>query len=107
MLAIEMAGCIYCPLSPQDPQHRLQSLVEQIQSRSILFHHLTRNKFEMKSFSTNIDSVLTNNVFENDNDVDLLATVLISLNSIAYIIFTSGSTGTPKAVSSQMSNVLK
>ena len=32
MLAIEMAGGVYCPLSPQDPQHRLQSLLEQTQS---------------------------------------------------------------------------
>jgi acyl-coenzyme A synthetase/AMP-(fatty) acid ligase len=61
----------------------------------------------MNSISTNIDSVLLNNDVESDDDVNLLATVLISLNNIAYVIFTSGSTGTPKAVSSQMSIVLK
>jgi non-ribosomal peptide synthetase component F len=107
MLAIEMAGGVYCPLSPQDPQHRLQSLLEQTQSRFPLVHHLTKNKFQMNSISTNIDSVLLNNDVESDDDVNLLATVLISLNNIAYIIFTSGSTGTPKAVSSQMDIVLK
>jgi non-ribosomal peptide synthetase component F len=107
MLAIEMAGGVYCPLSPQDPQHRLQSLLEQTQSRFPLVHHLTKNKFQMNSISTNIDSVLLNNDVESDDDVNLLATVLISLNNIAYVIFTSGSTGTPKAVSSQMSIVLK
>jgi non-ribosomal peptide synthetase component F len=107
MLAIEMTGGVYCPLSPRDPQHRLQSLLEQTQSHFLLVHHLTKNKFQMNNISTNIDSVLLNDVFENDDDINLLATVLISLNNIAYIIFTSGSTGTPKAVSSQISNVLK
>jgi non-ribosomal peptide synthetase component F len=107
MLAIEMAGGVYCPLSPRDPQHRLQSLLEQTQSHLLLVHHLTKNKFQMNSISTDIDSVLLNNYVESDDDVNLLATVLISLNNIAYIIFTSGSTGTPKAVSSKMSILLK
>jgi non-ribosomal peptide synthetase component F len=107
MLAIEMAGGVYCPLSPQDPQHRLQSLLEQTQSRFPLVHHLTKNKFQMNSISTNIDSVLVNNDIENDDDVYLSATVVMTSNDIAYIIFTSGSTGTPKAVSNQTKIVFK
>jgi non-ribosomal peptide synthetase component F len=107
MLAIEMAGGVYCPLSPRDPQNRLQSLLEETQIRHVLVHHMTKNKFQMNSISTDIDSVLLKNDVESDDDVNLLATVLISLNNIAYIIFTSGSTGTPKAVSSQMDIVLK
>jgi non-ribosomal peptide synthetase component F len=102
MLAIEMAGGAYCPLSPQDPQHRLQSLLEQTQSCFLLVHYLTKNKFQMDSISTNIDLVLLNNDVESDDDVNLLATVLMTSNDIAYIIFTSGSTGTPKAVSNKM-----
>ncbi|CAF1356610.1 unnamed protein product, partial [Adineta steineri] len=41
IMSIEMAGGVYCPLSPRDPQHRLHSLVEQTQSRLVLVHHLT------------------------------------------------------------------
>ncbi len=101
MLAIEMVGGVYCPLSPRDPQHRLQSLLVQTQSRSVLVHYLTKTKFEHDSISTDIDSVLLNNDIKSDNDIDLLATVLVTPDDIAYIIFTSGSTGTPKAVSNQ------
>ncbi|CAF4106619.1 unnamed protein product, partial [Rotaria sordida] len=45
MMAIEMAGGVYCPLSPRDPQHRLHGLVEQTHSRLVLVHHLTKKKF--------------------------------------------------------------
>ena len=105
MLAIEMAGGVYCPLSPRDPQHRLQSLLEQTQSRFVLVHHLTRTKFQMNVTSTDIDSVLTSNDIESDNNLDLLAIVLLTLNDIAYIIFTSGSTGIPKAVSNETNTI--
>jgi non-ribosomal peptide synthetase component F len=107
MLAIEMAGGVYCPLSPRDPQHRLQSLLEQSQTRSVLVHHLTKTKFQMNIISTDIDSVLATTDIKSDNDVDLLAAVLVVPNNIAYIIFTSGSTGIPKAVSDQTNIVLR
>ncbi len=107
MLAIEMAGGIYCPLSPRDPQYRLQSFLKQTQSRCVLVHHLTRTKFEHDTISIDIDSILVNNDIESDNDVDLLTTVLVTPDDVAYTILTSGSTGVPKAVSNQENNVLK
>ena len=45
-MAIEMAGGIYCPLSPRDPQHRLHALIQQTQSRLVLVHHCTTMKFD-------------------------------------------------------------
>jgi non-ribosomal peptide synthetase component F len=107
MLAIEMAGGVYCPLSPRDPQHRLHSLLEQSQSRSVFVHHLTRTKFQMNIISTDIDSVLATSDMKSDKDLDLLAAVLVTPNHIAYIIFTSGSTGIPKAVSNETNALLK
>jgi non-ribosomal peptide synthetase component F len=105
MLAIEMVGGVYCPLSSRDPQHRLQSLLEQTQSRSVLVHYLTRTKIQMNVISTDIDSVLTTSNISSDNDIDLFETALVTPNNIAYIIFTSGSTGTPKAVSNETSTI--
>jgi non-ribosomal peptide synthetase component F len=108
MLAIEMAGGVYCSLSPQDPQHRLQSLLQQTQSRSVLVHHWTKNKFQMTDISINIDSILINNDIEiKDDDVNLLTSVWITLDDIAYIIFTSGSTGAPKVVSDPTKTLLR
>lgn len=99
MMAIEMAGAVYCPLSPQDPQHRLQSLLDQTQCSSVLVHHLTRAKFSDDAICINIDSLLVNSSIEMDDDVNLLSDVVMTTDDIAYIIFTSGSTGIPKAVS--------
>ncbi len=107
MLAIEMVGGVYCPLSPRDPQYHLQSLLVQTKSRFILVHHLTKAKCQINVIPTDIDSVLANSVIKSNNDVDLLASVMVTPNNIAYTIFTSGSTGIPKAVSNQTKTVLK
>ena len=99
MMAIEMVGGVYCPLSPRDPQHRLYALLQQTQSRHILVHHLTKPKFNDDSSALNIDSILTNNDVESDVDIGRLSNVIVTPKNIAYIIFTSGSTGIPQAVS--------
>ena len=98
MLAIEMIGSVYCPLSPRDPQHRLNTLLQQTQSHLVLIHHLTKTKFNDDIISFDIDSILTGNDVNSNVDVNRLSNVLVALDNIAYIIFTSGSTGTPKAV---------
>ena len=58
MMAIEMSGGVYCPLSPRDPQHRLHELVQQTRSPLVLTHFLTRTKFNENIISLDIDSVL-------------------------------------------------
>ena len=99
MLAIEMIGGVYCPLSPQDPQHRLHELWQQTRSRLCLIHHLTKIKLHDDIVLLDIDSVLVNTDMTSDVAVDQLSSIVVTPNSIAYIIFTSGSTGIPKAVS--------
>jgi acyl-CoA synthetase (AMP-forming)/AMP-acid ligase II len=99
MLAIEMIGGVYCPLSPQDPQHRLHELIQQTRSRLCLIHHPTKIKLNDDIVSLDIDSVLINMDMTSDVAVDKLSSIVVTPNSIAYIIFTSGSTGIPKAVS--------
>ena len=106
MMAIEMVGCVYCPLSPRDPQHRLYALLQQTQSHLVLTHYLTKTKFNDDIISLDIDSPLTDHDRESDVDVDLFQTILVTLDDIAYIIFTSGSTGTPKVVSHEIHNEL-
>jgi iturin family lipopeptide synthetase C len=98
MMAIEMAGGVYCPLSPRDPQHRLHTLLEQTQSRLLLVHHLTKTKFSDNVTSIDVDTIFTDNDGESNVDVDRLSNIIITPENIAYTIFTSGSTGTPKAV---------
>lgn len=98
MMSIEMSGCVYCPLSSRDPEYRLQSLIQQTQSRIILMHSLTKTKFSDDSAALDIDEVLINNIEQNDIDVEKLSSITVTPDNIAYIIFTSGSTNIPKAV---------
>ncbi|CAF1527084.1 unnamed protein product, partial [Adineta steineri] len=98
MMAIEMAGGIYFPLSFRDPVNRLHMLLQQTQSRLILFHYLTKNKFNDIITMLNIDFILVNNSLFQHINIDQLSSVHVTINNIAYIIFTSGSTGMPKGV---------
>ncbi|CAF1337876.1 unnamed protein product [Adineta steineri] len=98
IMGIEMVGGVYCPLSSRDPQHRLNALIEQTQSRLVLVHWLTKSKFNNKIVAFDTHLTWINNDKINDIDVDQLSNITITHNDIAYIIFTSGSTGTPKVL---------
>jgi non-ribosomal peptide synthetase component F len=102
MMAIQMVGGVYCPLSPRDPQQRLYALIQQTQCHLVLVHHVTKSVFTDDIASLEINSLLTNKNVESDIIVDRLTNLLVTWNNIAYIVFTSGSTGIPKPVSNKM-----
>ncbi|CAF1209790.1 unnamed protein product [Adineta steineri] len=104
IMGIEMAGGVYCPLSPRDPQHRLHALVQQTESRFVLVHDLTKTKFHHNIALLNIDLILFDNEREYKSNIDRLSNVLGATEDMAYIIFTSGSTGTPKAAQMRHGN---
>ncbi len=87
-------------MSPRDPDQRLQTLVKETQSRLVLVHRLTQERFDMNQTTVNIDAVIGGNIFAKAVTIAHLSEVIVTGDSIAYIIFTSGSTGIPKAVSS-------
>ncbi|CAF4042098.1 unnamed protein product, partial [Adineta steineri] len=107
IMAIEMSGGVYCPLSPRDPQHRLHTLIEQTQCRIVLLHWLTMNIFNDGSISFDMSSILVDNDMHSSVDTDQLSKVTVRPDNIAYIIFTSGSTGIPKAVQVRHRNFSK
>ncbi|CAF4104371.1 unnamed protein product, partial [Adineta steineri] len=106
IMGIEMAGGVYCPLSPRDPQHRLYALTEQAQSHIVLIHHLTKTKFNNDIVSLDMDSILSINKLNTNMDYNCLSSVIMKSEEIAYTIFTSGSTGTPKAVQLTQQNCI-
>ncbi len=101
-MSIEMAGAIYCPLSPRDPQQRLNALIKQTQSRLVLVHNMTVDKFHENSAIVNIDAEIRMEALVTSLNFERMAHIVVSPEDIAYIIFTSGSTGTPKAVRSSL-----
>ncbi|CAF4084941.1 unnamed protein product, partial [Adineta steineri] len=98
IMAIEVVGGVYCPLSSRDPQHRLHALVQQTHARLVFVHDLTKAKFGNDFISVDIDSILTVYNMERNIDIYQLSSIKVTLDNLAYIIFTSGSTGIPKAV---------
>ena len=99
IMAIEMIGAVYCPLSPRDPEERLHMLVTETKARVVLVHWLTDLKFGVIVPLLRIDNLLCIDQWKNDVGLEILSASSVSGESIAYTIFTSGSTGTPKAVS--------
>jgi non-ribosomal peptide synthetase component F len=98
IMSIEMAGAVYCPLSPRDPEQRLHALLEQTEARLVLVHTMTRDRFNDTIPTLDIDSIASVDGSMSDTDLDRLSSIGVTPENIAYIIFTSGSTGTPKAV---------
>ncbi|CAF1642370.1 unnamed protein product, partial [Adineta ricciae] len=107
IMAIEMVGAVYCPLSPQDPLHRLHTLVEQTNSRLVLVHAFTREIFDGHHAILDMDLVLNMSSGVSDSDWDRLSHIAVNYESIAYILFTSGSTGTPKAAQFRHRNFIE
>ncbi|CAF4195709.1 unnamed protein product, partial [Adineta steineri] len=106
IMGIEMAGGVYCPLSPRDPQHRLHALIQQTQSRLVLAHRLTKIKFDDNIVSFDIYSISNINYLNSEVNYNCLSSVIVKSTQIAYTIFTSGSTGTPKAVQVRHKNFI-
>ncbi|CAF4031667.1 unnamed protein product, partial [Adineta steineri] len=107
IMGIEMAGSVYCPLSPRDPSHRLYALTQQTQSRLVLGHWLTKMKFNSDSLTIDIQSILISDDLMMDVDVNRLSSITVKPSDTAYIIFTSGSTGIPKAVQIRHKNFIE
>ncbi|CAF3935413.1 unnamed protein product, partial [Adineta steineri] len=105
LLSIEIIGGVYCPLSPENPQQRLQNLVEQTQARLILVHSLTNRIFKNNFITYDIDAAINVNDEITNDDLYQLSSISITPDNISYIVFTSGSTGTPKAVQARHRNL--
>ncbi|CAF3799439.1 unnamed protein product [Adineta steineri] len=106
IMGIEMAGGVYCPLSPQDPQHRLHALTQQTQCRLVLVDYSTALKFSRGIALCNLDFIRTVDHINSSIIMDRLSDIVVTVDNIAYIVFTSGSTGASKGVQIRHRNFL-
>ena len=109
MMAIQLAGAVYCPVHPQLPVKRKAELYTQTECALVLT--LTRHAQSVREALDTADSVLDCTVLEVDELLTRPADVrdgaqlpdeqqlreLEDLSRPAYAIFTSGTTGKPKA----------
>lgn len=107
LLAIISVGGVYCPLNPNDPSKRLNTLFNETKSRFILVHTLTKEKFENDEPLINIDQYINFDDLLLQRELDnQCLNIRLTPENILFIIYTSGSTGTPKAVQIRHRNFL-
>ncbi len=95
MLAIMKQGMIYVPIAPDDPQDRIQYILENSQVK-IIFGRKTHNQTMEKEHAgryvffdmEEIENMQVTEMTESHMQID----------ELAYIMYTSGTTGNPKGV---------
>ncbi|PAM96239.1 hypothetical protein B4N84_02115 [Flavobacterium sp. IR1] len=93
LLGILKSGRSYIPLDPTFPEERLAYIIENSQSKILIYE----KEYTVASTST-IERVAVESIMEGIYQYDGAVSVTISPEDTAYIIFTSGSTGNPKGV---------
>lgn len=97
IVAIEIVGGVYCPLSPTDPPNRVQQLIQDTSSRTVIAHSKTKRKIAQVGIF-HIDHFICSGQSSGTLSDKNGWSIKLTAKSVAYILFTSGSTGTPKAV---------
>jgi non-ribosomal peptide synthetase component F len=113
ILAILTCGACYCPLNSNDPELRLYSLIKSTQAYCILVHSRTYIQFQdlddqNTPYVFDIEKCFVTNKFWscNNENLNILSDLNVSIEHFSFLIFTSGSTGTPKAIPISQKNFL-
>jgi amino acid adenylation domain-containing protein len=94
LLAILKAGGAYLPIDPAYPQARVQHIIEDSQTRTIVTQKSLKGQLKTKARIIDLDlDAAEINRRSSDNPENASMG-----NHLAYVIYTSGSTGRPKGV---------
>lgn len=99
-MAILMAGAAYCPLTPEEPQARLEFLTQECRAACTLVHTNTKNHLPNNK-CVDLGPIISQALSHHDrraNQTNKAVLPQLNNSSRAIIMFTSGSTGKPKAM---------
>ena len=95
LLAILKVGACYLPIDPEYPTDRINYILNDSESKTLLVHTSTLNTLsDSKYKKINID--LNSDIYATHKVCNL--NTIIKPNNLIYMIYTSGSTGNPKGV---------
>ena len=103
ILGILKAGGAYVPLDPNNPQERLNHILEDAQVQVLVTNSQLRNTLNQSNFVVYLDK-------DSDKIAQYSQNNLVSGvqgDNLAYMIYTSGSTGKPKGVLITHHNVVR
>lgn len=100
ILAILRLGRAYLPLNEDDPQSRLQFILDEAQAETVLVDSFTKSKF-----SNCNRHLMVLDECDHDSSAEV-KNLTYDINDLVYIIYTSGSTGKPKGVMVNNANLL-
>jgi amino acid adenylation domain-containing protein len=100
LLAVQKVGAAYLPVNPELPDERVQYLLNDSSTKTIISDKLNQNRF---SKELNIINIEDRSCFENYNSEPIN---LAEVHNLAYLIYTSGSTGKPKGVLVKHKNIV-
>ncbi|MEN8220081.1 MAG: amino acid adenylation domain-containing protein, partial [Pseudomonadota bacterium] len=100
ILGVLQAGCAYIPLNTNHPVRRLQYILEDAQTTTLVCDNQFQSLAEQLTES---DQIINLDILSENPATSLPE---INPDSIAYLLYTSGSTGQPKGVIQNHRNVL-
>ena len=95
ILAVLKLGATYLPIDPEYPIERINYMLEDSHSKTILVHSATLN-LNIGDNYTKINVDINSDFYNNQNTNNL--NTKINPKDLIYLIYTSGSTGKPKGV---------
>lgn len=103
ILAVLKIGATYLPIDPEYPTDRINYMLDDSHSKTILVHNAT-SSLDIGTSARAINVDLSLDFWENFSYENIGYS--IPLDSLIYIIYTSGSTGKPKGVMISHKNIV-
>lgn len=98
MFGAVYAGCFYVPVNPEQPNERVEKILEVLQAPLVITTDELTGRIEEIGYKGNIVTYTRLEQALLDNELIFERQQVLKSNDPLYGIFTSGSTGTPKCI---------